>query len=119
MVEKEDGFELDFDICEPTVSAFAELFAEQEKMKGLLKCLEDEVTAFFREWPSSVYVSDLQTSFERMNLHALCQYMDLRSHSEYHLHICNSLCICKTLLTHVPRGINSFIDLGYCMFVFE
>ena len=32
MVEKED-LELDFDMFEPTVSAFAELFSEREKMK--------------------------------------------------------------------------------------
>ncbi|XP_062620516.1 R3H domain-containing protein 4-like [Saccostrea cucullata] len=34
MAEKEDSFELDFDIFEPTISAFAELFNEKEKMQA-------------------------------------------------------------------------------------
>ena len=36
MVEK-DELDLDFDIFEPTMSAFAELFTEREKMKVIYK----------------------------------------------------------------------------------
>ena len=37
MVEK-DELDLDFDILEPTMSAFAELFTEREKMKVFTRC---------------------------------------------------------------------------------
>ncbi|XP_060596853.1 R3H domain-containing protein 4-like [Ruditapes philippinarum] len=164
MVEKED-IELDFNIFEPTISAFAELFNEHEKMKawndfvnsteeeqmellegdcnhtgnhgnceetsdlennnsdldnsweyvedkrrthpsfsaeecfqkidknirtmlkrrhkpmGLLVSIEEEIVNFFKEWPQSVYISKLSSSYERMMLHALCQYLDLISKS--------------------------------------
>lgn len=167
MVEKED-LELDFDMFEPTVSAFAELFSEREKMKawndfvnsteeeqaeflqsgtlhceqngnrveddqennnglddtwecvphtcvtdkrsahpsfsaeacfqkldknirtmlkrrqrpmGMLSWLENEIISFFLEWPASVYISKLPSSYERMMVHALCQYLDLHSKS--------------------------------------
>lgn len=33
MVEKDDSVELDFDIFEPSMSAFTELFNEKEKMQ--------------------------------------------------------------------------------------
>lgn len=48
---------------------------------GVLESLERDLVAFFTEWPSSVYLSDLKNSFERMMLHALCQYLDLLSSS--------------------------------------
>lgn len=167
MVEKED-LDLDFDMFEPTVSAFAELFSEREKMKawndfinsteeeqaeflqtgtrhieengnqvendrengndlddswecvprscvtdkrsahpsfsaeecfqkldknirtmlkrrqrpmGMLTWLENEIISFFKEWPTSVYISKLSSSYERMMVHALCQYLDLQSKS--------------------------------------
>lgn len=167
MVEKEE-LELDFDVFEPTVSAFAELFSEREKMKawndfvnsteeeqaeflqsgarhgeqngnrvenerenynglddswecvthacvsdkrsahpsfsaeecfqkldknirmmlkrrqrpmGMMTWLENEIISFFQEWPTSVYISKLPSSYERMMVHALCQYLDLQSKS--------------------------------------
>lgn len=33
LAEKEDSIDLDFDIFEPSMSAFAELFNEKEKMQ--------------------------------------------------------------------------------------
>ncbi|KAK2156861.1 hypothetical protein LSH36_203g00000 [Paralvinella palmiformis] len=48
---------------------------------GTLMDLEEEVCAFFTEWPQSVYVCQLENSFERMLLHALCQYLKLQSSS--------------------------------------
>lgn len=49
--------------------------------KGTLEYLEADITSFFHDWPSSILVSKLSSSFERLMLHALCQYLDLRSHS--------------------------------------
>lgn len=169
MVEIDD-IELDFDVFEPSVSAFAELFTEREKMKawndfvnsteeeqaeflktgvlhveengnqtegdtennnsgglddtwecvprmcvtdkrcthpsfsaeecflkldknirtmlkrrqrpmGMLTWLEKEIVSFFLEWPTSVYISKLPSSYQRMMVHALCQYLDLHSKS--------------------------------------
>ena len=51
--------------------------------QGLLNLLEEELTSFFQEWPSSVYISQLSNSFERMILHAVCQYLRLSSRSEH------------------------------------
>ncbi|KAH3697966.1 R3H domain-containing protein 4-like [Dreissena polymorpha] len=158
-----DGMEIDFNMFEPSMSVFAELFAEKEKMEawndfvnsteeqqlavltsepitecchdnqasdldsegqesddswehvqdkrathpcfsaeecfqridknirtmlkrrhkpmGMLVSLEGEIVNFFKEWPQSVYVSKLASSYERMMLHALCQYLQLISKS--------------------------------------
>ncbi|OWF47278.1 R3H domain-containing protein 4-like [Mizuhopecten yessoensis] len=163
LVEKEDDLELSMEVGEPSISAFAELFMEPEKMKvwkdfmnsseeeqgrilqekgriavnskekrtenrndnkdldnsweeipdnravhpaftpeecyqrldrnirlflkrrnipvGILHGLEQDLISFFKDWPGSVYVSKLTSSFERMLLHAICQYLDLSSSS--------------------------------------
>jgi len=49
----------------------------------MLAHFEEDVVSFFKEWPTSVYISKLGSSFERMLLHALCQYLDLKSRSKY------------------------------------
>ena len=43
--------------------------------------IEKEVVEFFTDDPASVYVARLQTSFERLLLHCLCQFLDLRAKS--------------------------------------
>jgi len=48
---------------------------------GSLKHLEAQVVPFFVEWPASVYVTELSCPVDRLLLHALCQYLDLCSHS--------------------------------------
>ncbi|XP_032992685.1 R3H domain-containing protein 4 [Lacerta agilis] len=48
---------------------------------GTLECLEDELLAFFSNSPRSVYTAMMDNSFERLLLHAVCQYMDLASAS--------------------------------------
>ncbi|XP_029469316.1 R3H domain-containing protein 4 isoform X2 [Rhinatrema bivittatum] len=48
---------------------------------GTLECLEEELLAFFSVTPQSVYTALLDNSYERLLLHALCQYMDLASAS--------------------------------------
>ncbi|XP_060131208.1 R3H domain-containing protein 4-like, partial [Zootoca vivipara] len=48
---------------------------------GTLECLEDELLAFFSTSPRSVYTAMMDNSFERLLLHAVCQYMDLASAS--------------------------------------
>ncbi|KAL8177695.1 UNVERIFIED_CONTAM: R3H domain-containing protein 4 [Gekko kuhli] len=48
---------------------------------GTLECLEEEILAFFSVRPHSVYTAMMDNSFERLLLHALCQYMDLVSAS--------------------------------------
>lgn len=37
LAEKEDSFDLDYDIFEPSMSAFAELFNEKEKMQVIME----------------------------------------------------------------------------------
>ncbi|KAM3656700.1 R3H domain-containing protein 4 [Ammospiza maritima maritima] len=48
---------------------------------GTLEGLEEELLAFFSVTPQSVYTALMDNSFERLLLHALCQYMDLVSAS--------------------------------------
>ncbi|XP_060081173.1 R3H domain-containing protein 4-like [Ylistrum balloti] len=167
LVEKEDDIELSMEVGEPSMSVFAELFMEHEKMKawkdfmnsseeeqgrilqqgregkrmndnnrhiengndqedlndssdsweeipdnravhpaytaeecyqrldrnirqnfkrhsvpvGILDSLEQDLISFFKDWPGSVYVSKPISSFERMLLHATCQYLNLYSTS--------------------------------------
>lgn len=51
---------------------------------GTLELLEKNVVSFFIAQPHSVYTTTLASSFERLLLHAACQYMDLISASTYH-----------------------------------
>ncbi|XP_025052212.1 R3H domain-containing protein 4 isoform X3 [Alligator sinensis] len=46
---------------------------------GTLEGLEEELLGFFSVTPQSVYTAMMDNSFERLLLHALCQYMDLVS----------------------------------------
>ncbi|XP_053906415.1 R3H domain-containing protein 4 isoform X2 [Cuculus canorus] len=48
---------------------------------GTLEGLEEELLGFFSVTPHSVYTALMDNSFERLLLHALCQYMDLVSAS--------------------------------------
>ncbi|KAF7237111.1 R3H domain-containing protein 4 [Varanus komodoensis] len=48
---------------------------------GTLEGLEEELLAFFSANPHAVYTAMMDNSFERLLLHALCQYMDLASAS--------------------------------------
>ncbi|XP_041359385.1 R3H domain-containing protein 4-like [Gigantopelta aegis] len=57
------------------------IFKRRHLPVGLLATLEEDIVSFFKEWPCSVYVSKLTSSFERMMVHALCQYLDLHSQS--------------------------------------
>ncbi|CAI9726079.1 domain-containing 4-like [Octopus vulgaris] len=49
--------------------------------QGLLLTIEEDLISFFKEWPTAVYISQLANSFERLLLHALCQYLGLKSKS--------------------------------------
>ncbi|XP_038632293.1 R3H domain-containing protein 4 isoform X1 [Scyliorhinus canicula] len=51
---------------------------------GTLEFLEEELTRFFAIKPQSVYKAMLENSYERLLLHALCQYLDLVSQSSNH-----------------------------------
>ncbi|XP_053393756.1 R3H domain-containing protein 4-like [Mercenaria mercenaria] len=57
------------------------MLKRRHKPMGLLVSLEEEIVNFFKEWPQSIYISKLSSSYERMMLHALCQYLDLISKS--------------------------------------
>lgn len=46
---------------------------------GTLEVLEENLLSFFGAQPHSVYTTNLGSSFERLLLHAVCQYMDLVS----------------------------------------
>ncbi|XP_071369915.1 R3H domain-containing protein 4 [Centroberyx affinis] len=48
---------------------------------GTLEVLEENLLSFFNAQPHSVYTTNLGSSFERLLLHAVCQYMDLVSAS--------------------------------------
>ncbi|XP_069009436.1 R3H domain-containing protein 4 isoform X2 [Embiotoca jacksoni] len=48
---------------------------------GTLEVLEENLLSFFNAQPHSVYKTNLTSSFERLLLHAICQYMDLISAS--------------------------------------
>ncbi|XP_072516708.1 R3H domain-containing protein 4 [Salminus brasiliensis] len=48
---------------------------------GTLELLETNLLTFFGAQPHSVYITKLGSSFERLLLHAICQYMDLVSAS--------------------------------------
>uniref|UniRef100_A0A1A7YS04 R3H domain containing 4 n=1 Tax=Iconisemion striatum TaxID=60296 RepID=A0A1A7YS04_9TELE len=48
---------------------------------GTLEVLEENLLSFFSAEPRSVYTTILSNSFERLLLHAICQYMDLVSAS--------------------------------------
>lgn len=48
---------------------------------GMLANLERELVTFFHDCASSVYVCDIINSYERLLLHALCQYLNLHSQS--------------------------------------
>ncbi|KAM9848492.1 R3H domain-containing protein 4 [Aulostomus maculatus] len=48
---------------------------------GTLEGLEEKLLSFFNTQPHSVYTTNLPSSFERLLLHAVCQYMDLASAS--------------------------------------
>ncbi|XP_043391944.1 R3H domain-containing protein 4 isoform X5 [Chelonia mydas] len=62
-------------------SIFTEACNNETYMEGTLECLEEELLAFFSVTPHSVYTAMMDNSFERLLLHALCQYMDLVSAS--------------------------------------
>ncbi|TSM94633.1 R3H domain-containing protein 4 [Bagarius yarrelli] len=49
--------------------------------KTTLELLESDLLTFFEAHPQSIYVAELSNSFERLLLHAICQYMDLASAS--------------------------------------
>lgn len=51
---------------------------------GTLEMLEENLLSFFVAQPHSVYKTKLDSSFERLLLHAVCQYMDLVSASTFH-----------------------------------
>ncbi|XP_054913923.1 R3H domain-containing protein 4 isoform X2 [Poeciliopsis prolifica] len=48
---------------------------------GTLEVIEEKLLSFFSAEPHSVYTTILSSSFERLLLHAICQYMDLVSAS--------------------------------------
>ncbi|KAM4658376.1 R3H domain-containing protein 4 isoform 1-T1 [Amazona ochrocephala] len=58
---------------------------------GTLEGLEEELLAFFSVTPHSVYTALMDNSFERLLLHALCQYMDLVSASRSLVFACLGL----------------------------
>lgn len=48
---------------------------------GVLEGLESDLLGFFMADPHSIYITKLSNSYERLLLHAICQYMDLTSAS--------------------------------------
>uniref|UniRef100_A0A8D2JD67 R3H domain containing 4 n=1 Tax=Varanus komodoensis TaxID=61221 RepID=A0A8D2JD67_VARKO len=78
---------------------------------GTLEGLEEELLAFFSANPHAVYTAMMDNSFERLLLHALCQYMDLASASEKLLsNIC--VCVCMMLSFFKLLSLSSSETLG-------
>lgn len=70
------------DICFHRVgSGFRALIKKKQVPMGILSHLENELITFFSDWPTSVYISQLPNGYERLILHALCQYLDLVAQS--------------------------------------
>ncbi|XP_059160989.1 R3H domain-containing protein 4-like [Physella acuta] len=57
------------------------LLKRRQLPMGMLANLERELVTFFHDCPTSVFISHISSSYERMLLHALCQYLDLHSQS--------------------------------------
>ncbi|XP_005091447.1 R3H domain-containing protein 4 [Aplysia californica] len=57
------------------------LLKRRQLPMGMLANLERELVTFFHDCSSSVYVCDIASSYERLLLHALCQYLNLHSQS--------------------------------------
>ncbi|XP_051531349.1 R3H domain-containing protein 4-like isoform X3 [Myxocyprinus asiaticus] len=53
---------------------------------GVLEGLESDLLGFFMAHPHSIYITKLSSSYERLLLHAVCQYMDLNSANGYLRH---------------------------------
>ncbi|XP_064476910.1 R3H domain-containing protein 4-like [Ornithodoros turicata] len=62
-------------------SDLRKLLRKQKIPLGKLSQLEEEVSGFFKSHPRSEYRNSLCSSFERLMMHALCQYMNLISKS--------------------------------------
>lgn len=62
-------------------SGFRALIKKKQVPMGILSHMESELIDFFTNWPTSVYVSQLPNGYERLILHALCQYLDLIAQS--------------------------------------
>lgn len=48
---------------------------------GILAQLEEDVVSFFKDCPDSVFVLDHTSGYERLLLHAVCQFLGLHCHS--------------------------------------
>ncbi|XP_072023932.1 R3H domain-containing protein 4-like [Amphiura filiformis] len=49
--------------------------------KGSLETHEEELVSWFKDDPTSVFVSLIPSSYDRLLLHSVCQYLDLQSTS--------------------------------------
>ncbi|RXN06936.1 R3H domain-containing 4-like protein [Labeo rohita] len=63
----------------PTI--FTEACTNGNYVEGVLEGLESDLLRFFMAHPHSIYITKLSSSYERLLLHAICQYMDLTSAS--------------------------------------
>lgn len=51
--------------------------------QGILAQLEEDVVSFFKDCPDSVFVLDHTSGYERLLLHAVCQFLGLHCHSMF------------------------------------
>ncbi|KAI4904214.1 hypothetical protein NFI96_009328 [Prochilodus magdalenae] len=82
LLERDECSKDEAEACEtasPTV--FTEACTNENYVEGTLELLETDLLTFFGATPHSIYVTKLGSSFERLLLHAICQYMDLVSAS--------------------------------------
>ncbi|KAH7971322.1 hypothetical protein HPB49_021532 [Dermacentor silvarum] len=69
------------DFVHQSVSAFSRLLADLDNHEGTLCLLESELCLSFEREPLGEQRYQLASSFDRLLLHALCQYMSLLAHS--------------------------------------
>ncbi|XP_061682247.1 R3H domain-containing protein 4 isoform X2 [Syngnathoides biaculeatus] len=81
---------------------------------GTLEVLEENLLSFFLAQPRSVYTTNLSSSFERLLLHAVCQYMDLVSSSS-NLHGCRQTEVVNKQEDFLPPALplSAYLDQRY------
>lgn len=81
---------------------------------GVLSYLEDEIVEIFASDPLSIYITSELSSFERLLLHALCQYNFLRSKSTTLAGARRTKVENSNKCFHVPEmSLTSYIDKFY------
>ncbi|XP_042881962.1 R3H domain-containing protein 4-like isoform X2 [Penaeus japonicus] len=81
---------------------------------GILKDLEDEIVELFASDPTTVYITQELTSFQRLLVHALCEYNLLSSKSSTMANVRRTKVENKAECFHTPEvSLNQYIETYY------